>query len=129
MPFAALSAAWLAFRYLAVFSSTEPGNALTRGPEEYYVSAPRRLDPGAEILAVALEAEIPPKCKVLIAFRRADSEAELAHAAWSDEREVSATPAPAPGSGDWFQYRLNRWAFNSLRTPRVSEVAITVGRR
>ena len=89
----------------------------------------RRLDPGEEPLAVELQAEIPPKCKVLIAFRRADSEAQLDHAAWSDERGVEETPAPAPGSGDWFQYWLNLWTFNSLRTPRVSEVAITVGRR
>ena len=109
-------------------TSCEPGNALSRGPEEYYISAPRRLPEGTVLSDVSIEAEIPPKCQVLISFRRAESEKQLESAPWSTEIESGNIIPAITGSGDFYQYRLNLLAINSLRTPRVTSVKISLKR-
>lgn len=109
-------------------SSCEPGNALDRGPEEYYCSAPYRATPDTTLKTVAITAEIPEKCYVAIRFRRAYDVAGLASACWSERIVLNSGIVPVPpvsGTGEFFQYELALGARNSLRTPRVTKVSIS----
>ncbi len=106
-------------------TALEPGNALTRGPEEYYESAPFELPLGAVLRKACWEGTIPAKCWVKIQFRVAASKDGLVRTAWSrpfgcDE----ALPPELSAAGCWAQYRLELGAFNSLRSPRVTRVAV-----
>lgn len=105
-------------------TSVEPGNILTRGPEEYYYSAPEEAPAANEVKSIAITAEIPPKCSVKIALRRGNTPCELENAAWSSEFCADDAVPEVPGSGNFWQYRLNLEAVNSLRSPRVTKVDI-----
>ena len=94
----------------------EPGNQLTRGPEEYYVSEARTVGEDCTVAGVDLVAEIPPKTWVrpLVRVNGGD---------WTEPAGCSLK------KGDSLQYRLELGALNSLRTPRVTRVTVKFVRR
>ena len=96
--------------------SPEPGNVLTRGPEEFWFSEPRRLDGAAVVDRVEVTADCPPKTWVKATARAAATREELASAEW---REPAGLEVP---QGGFLQIRLALGATNSLSSPRVSRV-------
>ena len=109
-------------------SSCEPGNALTRGPEEYYTSEPLVCEEAARPVSAAIQAEVPEKCWVSIRFRSAATEKALAEAPWSAWSRFAGSEAPVAelAPARVWQYELALGATNSLRTPRITEVAVTM---
>ena len=107
-------------------TSVEPGNLLTRGPEEYYTSAAYRLPLDAEQAVFSWEGEIPPSTAVRGRLRWARTEAELARAAWGVWR-AAGRPAPfAAPRGACAQYQLELRAEGCLRSPRLVAVIVTL---
>lgn len=92
-------------------SAIEPGNILTRGPEEHYVSEPFVAPRDLTVSAAEVEAEVPPKCWVKVELR-------VNGGAWREAKGLTAK------KGDRLEYRLTLGARNSLRTPRVTSVSI-----
>ncbi len=99
-------------------SSVEPGNILTRGPEEFYESEVIRAESEVFSAKAHAEAEIPHKTWVKIYLRSAPDEAGLRKAAWHKPEEFKC------GKGDFIQYQLVLGATNSLRSPRITKVVI-----
>lgn len=95
----------------------EPGNVLTRGPEEYYYSEPFTVTEDAELISIDVVADIPPKTWVKAVVRKADNADALKEASWLE-------PGFKVKEGEVLQYRLELGAYNSLRTPRVTEVNV-----
>ena len=52
-------------------SAVEPGNILTRGPEEFWNSEPHRMDAGAVVDRIDVPADCPPKTGVKATARAA----------------------------------------------------------
>ena len=109
-----------------------PGNIVDRGPEEYYLSRPFKLPPGAAVTAIGWEADEPPKTWVRAKLRFAPTAAALEQAAWIGPDNGAGVVCQRSGgrrsyafAGQWVQYRLALGAVNSGRTPRVTEVAVT----
>ncbi len=101
-------------------TALEPGNILDRGPEEYYISTPHKAEAAGRIKAAKVEAELPPKTWTTLLFRKAATEAALADAPWQEADAIDFQ------AGDLLQYRLALGAHNSLRTPRVTAVEVTL---
>lgn len=99
-------------------SGVEPGDILTRGPEEYWLSEPRRSDAALTVDGVAVAADCPPKTWVKATARAAATEEALADAEWS-EPEGLAVPA-----GGYLQIRLELGAKLSLSSPRVTRIEV-----
>ena len=108
-----------------------PGNIVDRGHEEYYLSRPFKLPPGAAVTAIGWEADEPPKTWVWAKLRFAPTAAALEQAAWIGPNDGAGwftngqAVDAAAFAGQWVQYRLALGAVNSGRTPRVTEVAVT----
>ncbi len=102
-------------------TALEPGNILDRGPEEFYESEVFPIESAGTVLSAEVEAELPPDTWVKITVRAAATAEELAAAPWSDPDKFRVR------RGELFQYRLALGARNSLRTPRVTGVDITIG--
>ena len=97
-------------------SAIEPGNLLTRGPEEYYYSELYRADGDIMVKGVEVAADCPPKTWVKLLVRSAPTVEELEKAEWRE-------PAGAKvAKGGFLQYRLELGATLSLSTPRVTRV-------
>lgn len=108
----------------------DPGSIVDRGHEEYYESVPFQLPAGARAQEIAWKAQVPDKTWVGAQLRSADTEAGLAEASWrgpdgGDSWYGGGDPVRSDEAGRWLQYRLVLGACNSLRSPRISEVAIT----
>ncbi len=99
-------------------SAIEPGNVLTRGPEEYYYSEVRQQPAAGVISAVKVDAEVPAKTWVKVLVRTAADAQALERAEW---REPVGTEV---AKGAALQYRLELGAKLSLSTPRVQRVEI-----
>ena len=99
----------------------EPGNILTRGPEEYYYSEPYAAKEDLAVDSVEVEAEIPPKTWVKALVRSAADADGLARAAWREPGGARVA------KGSLLQYRLELGAYNSLSTPRVRKVVVRFG--
>ena len=97
-------------------SAIEPGNLLTRGPEEYYYSEPYRADSGLTIKRAEVAADCPPKTWVKLLVRTAATKEALEKAEWRE-------PVGLKAEG-YLQYRLELGATLSLSTPRVTKVTI-----
>ena len=98
-------------------SAIEPGNLLTRGPEEYYYSEPYRADGGLTIKRAEVAADCPPKTWLKLLVRTAASRETLEKAEWRE-------PVGLKAEG-YLQYRLELGATLSLSTPRVTKVSIS----
>lgn len=99
-------------------TSLEPGNLLTRGPEEHYISEPYRMDMDAILEKVVCSGELPPKTWITAEVRHAADRKTLVKAPWQK-------PGIMVGAGEFVQYRLALGATNSLRTPRIKKVTVT----
>ncbi len=109
-------------------SSVEPGNALTRGASEFFESAWFELPAGARLTQVEWQAEIPAKCCVKARFRVAATPEALSQTAWSRPFGDGETlDAELSSGGRFVQYQLELGAINSLRSPRVTRVAVGYG--
>lgn len=97
----------------------EPGNQMTRGPEEYYYSEPYSAQEDLKVKGAEVSGEIPPKTWVKVVVRVADTKDALEKAAWHAPEGVSVR------SGAYLQYRLELGATLSLRTPRITKVEIS----
>lgn len=97
-------------------SAIEPGNLLTRGPEEYYYSELYRADGDIMVKGVEVAADCPPKTWVKLLVRSAPTVEELEKAEW---REPAGAKVAKSG---FLQYRLELGATLSLSTPRVTRV-------
>ena len=100
------------------------GNILDRKPDEFYTSAPYRLPQAVTGVSGSWLGEIPESCSVLIRFRHAPKESELATAPWSHflhagEKYLLELPA-----ANYVQYQLALRAVNSLRSPRLTEINV-----
>lgn len=89
-----------------------PGNIMTRGPEEFYESEAFVADRGLTVSSVRVEAEVPAKTWVKALVR-------VNGGAWTEPAGVRLA------KGDRLQYRLELGALNSLRTPRVRRVEVS----
>ncbi len=99
-------------------TSAEPGNALTRGPEEFYESEPLQAEKDVCSARARIEAEVPAKTWVAIKLRATACRELLDKAPWCVPEQFTCH------KGDFMQYQLVLGATNSLRTARVSEVVI-----
>ncbi|MBR1609522.1 MAG: VCBS repeat-containing protein, partial [Kiritimatiellae bacterium] len=99
-------------------SAIEPGDILSRGPEERWTSPPHRVAEAATVEGIDIDADTPPKTWVKAEVRAAATEEALAAATWRDPAEV-AVPA-----GGFLQLRLTLGAENSLCTPRVTRATV-----
>ena len=105
------------------------GNLQDRSPEEYYESAPHELDEPATAARICWRGDVPDKTWVRAQLRFADTAEALDQAPWqgadgedtwcTEPRSIPITP-----SARWAQYRLALGATNSLRTPRINQVAV-----
>ena len=100
-------------------SAIEPGNQLTRGPEEYYYSEPYCADRDLTVKDAEVVAECPPKTWVKLLTRSALTRKDLECAEW---REPVGQKVER---GGFLQYRLELGATLSLSTPRVTKVTIS----
>ncbi|MBQ6470997.1 MAG: VCBS repeat-containing protein, partial [Victivallales bacterium] len=98
--------------------SVNPGNILDRGDEEYYLSEPFQVQEDATVAAIDLTAELPPKTWVTAMLRTSPTRDGLNTAAWLPPQGCQVA------ARSWLQYRLAIGARNSLRTPRVTRVAV-----
>ena len=99
-------------------SAIEPGNLLTRGPEEYYYSEPYRADRDLTVKGADVVADCPPKTWVKLLMRTASTKDALANAEWREAAGLKVS------KGCFMQYRLELGATLSLSTPRVSKVVV-----
>ena len=102
-------------------SAIEPGNLLTRGPEEYYYSELYRAERDMTVKGAEVAAECPPKTWVKLLVRSAPTEEELEKAEWREPAGVKVA------KGGFLKYRLELGETLSLSTPRVTRVAIQFG--
>lgn len=94
-------------------SAVEPGNILTRSPEEFWFSEPRKIDATAVVKGIDVVADCPPKTWVNATARAAATREALDAADW---RDPSGLVVP---QGGWLQIRLALGATNALSSPRV----------
>lgn len=99
-------------------SAIEPGNLLTRGPEEYYYSEPYRAESAVTVRTAEVIADCPPKTWVKLLVRSASTKEGLESAQWREPVGVNVA------KGGYLQYRLELGATLSLSTPRVKKVSI-----
>ncbi len=110
--------------------NVDPGNIMDRSPNEYYISAPYKIDAGYGISQVYWNGNIPEKCHVEAQIRFADSKYDLDESPWRGSSGIGSwfyshqRVDKTLFCGTWIQYRLKLSAFNSLNTPRISEVGI-----
>ena len=92
-------------------TAVNPGNILTRGPEEFYYSEPLELTKDAVVESIDIDADIPPQTWVKATVRVGDGE-------WHAPEGFAAP------KGARLQYRLEIGATNSLRSPRITKVTV-----
>ncbi len=110
--------------------AVDPGNIMTRGPEEFYVSSAHHLPEGAKVTRICWEAEIQKKTWVKAQLRFAESEEGLKSAGWQGPNGSAKwlTNGQKVGRlrqrGRWVQYRLALGAVNGGNSPRVKSVRV-----
>ncbi|MFA6568812.1 MAG: VCBS repeat-containing protein [Victivallales bacterium] len=110
--------------------NVDPGNIMDRTPNEYYISAPHQMLPETGIREIYWTGDVPNKSWVKAQFRFAESTDGLEKSCWmgatgtgtwfTAHQRVDKTLF----SGKWVQYRLCLGSFNSVNTPRISEVTV-----
>ena len=107
----------------------DPGNLMDRSFNEYYESEVHEIPEGYGIKGFEVSGTIPHQCQVYAEFRCADTPEELAQEPWAGPTAGNSfKPLQCVEkqrfTGKYMQYRLNLWAYNSLNTPRITEVVI-----
>ncbi len=91
--------------------STEIGSILDRGFSEYYYSEEYAAEKDCTVANASFEGDVPPKTAVTITMR-------VNGGKWVAPNELKIQ------KGDKVQYRLELYAYNCLRTPRITKVSI-----
>ncbi len=91
--------------------STEIGNILDRSGSEFYCSEPYAVDCDCTVSHAEALGEVPEKTAVHLTCRVNGGE-------WVSWENLELK------KGDVLQYRLELYAYNCLRTPRITEVSI-----
>ena len=104
-------------------TAIEPGNQLTRGPEEFYESEPYGVSRDGKIVYFTIEGEMPPKTWVKLLIRKASDSESLPRALWQAPEDMKVK------AGEYLQYQLALGAANSLRSPRITGVTIVLEER
>ena len=91
----------------------DPGNALDRGPIEWYVSPPLALG-GRRVLGWEVDADVPDGTALTIEVRVGHNRAMLEQAAWSS--------SPPPDGQRLLQYRAGFASRTGARSPRLRSV-------
>lgn len=100
-------------------SHQDLGNVYDRGPEEYFTSRPLRTEGGGVCTSLCWDGEVPAKTWVNGVVRTAETEAGLESADWVPVGD--GVPV-----GEFVQYRLALGAINSVATPRLTAVELTI---
>ena len=106
--------------------NVDPGNIMDRSPEEYYISAPYRVKKASIIDTVSWEGEIPPRTWVKTAIKTAASEKGLENEQWSRWFECGQKIGLKIPPGCFIQYKLVLGAANSVRTPRLRKIVVSL---
>lgn len=115
--------------------NVDPGNVMDRSPNEYYISPPYKMDEKLGIIEIYWVGEIPLKSWVKAQFRFAQTRRELTQAAWQGPTggnswfNAHQRVDKITFSGKFVQYRLTLGSFNSLNTPRISEVVVVFDKK
>ena len=91
--------------------SNNIGNIMDRSFNEYYYSEEYKVDADTKVKGISLEADIPAKTDVICDVRVNGGE-------WQKPEGVALK------AGDTLEYRLNLYAYNCLRTPRITKVTV-----
>lgn len=100
-------------------SHQDLGNVYDRGPEEYFTSRAIRTEGGGRCTALTWQGDVPAKTWVTGVVRTADTEAGLESADWMPVGDGIAVD-------EFVQYRLSLGAINSVATPRITAVELTI---
>ncbi len=106
------------------------GNIMDRSPNEYYISIPYEAD--GSIHSISWEGDIPAKTWVKAQFRTADTKEKLETSPWMGPTGKYSWFTKGQKvdsyyfSGRWKQYKLQIGAFNSLSSPRISRVVVSL---
>ena len=91
--------------------STNLGNIMNRSGNEHYTSEVFNITESCTVTGVKIDADIPPKTSVTATVRVNGGE-------WVEPEGVKLK------AGDKLEYRLCLYAYNCLRTPRITKVTI-----
>ena len=91
--------------------STDIGNILDRSNSEYYYSEKYMAENDCIVTKAYIEGDVPPKTSVSILLRVNDG-------AWVPAQNLRLR------KGDVLEYRLELYAYNCLRTPRIEKVVL-----
>ncbi len=91
--------------------SAEIGNIMDRGFSEYYYSEDYTVDADCTVSDAQAIGDIPPRTAANLTLRINGGD-------WQDPKGLTLK------HGDILQYRLELYAFNCLRTPRIKKVVI-----
>ena len=91
--------------------STEIGNILDRSGSEFYYSESYKVGSACTVTKAYTVADVPPKTAVKLLLRVNGGQ-------WMEAEGLQLK------AGDLLQYRLELYAYNGLRTPRVEKVVI-----
>jgi len=91
--------------------STDMGNIMDRSYSEYYYSEPYQVDSDCTVISADVTGDVPPKTAANLTLRVNGGD-------W-----VSAEGLQLK-QGDTLEYRLELYAYNCLRTPRIEKVTI-----
>jgi len=91
--------------------STELGNIMDRSFSEYYFSEPWQVETDCKVTGAYTEGDIPPKTAVHLLLRVNGGD-------WVAAEGLQLK------QGDSLEYRLELYAYNCLRTPRIQKVVI-----
>lgn len=91
--------------------STNIGNVMDRSGNEYYISEAMIADAAYTVTGATFEGDVPPKTSVEITVRVNGGE-------WVKPEQV------ALNKGDTLEYRVNLYAYNCLRTPRITKITV-----
>ena len=96
--------------------STNLGNVMNRSGKEHYVSEPFVMTENCTLLGVYFEGDIPEKTSVTATVRVNGGE-------WQAPEGVELA------AGDKLEYRLCLYAYNCLRTPRITRVTVELDQK
>ena len=91
--------------------STDIGNIMDRGFSEYYYSEAYTVEDDCSIAMAYTEGDVPPKTAVNLTVRVNGGQ-------WTEAEGVALK------QGDTLEYRVELYAYNCLRTPRIEKVSI-----
>ena len=91
--------------------STEVGNIMDRSGSEFYYSESYTVESDCTVTKAYVIGDVPPKTAVNVTLRINDGE-------WTEAEGLQLS------QGDKLEYRLELYAYNCLRTPRIEKVII-----